>query len=132
MAFDFQINPSTGDMTSGYVTGKDEILQRVSTRLYRYLGEWFVNTSVGLPWYNGQSDLLPGTLTRENGILGSRDFNRAELLIRNEIAETEGVIRIVNFRAKFDNVTREFRVTADIATDFGVGSINPVVIKASA
>lgn len=131
MAFDFRIDPATGDMVGGYVTGQDEILQRVQTRLFRYLGEWAFNTSVGLPWYDGQSDLLPGTLTRENGILGSRDFNRAELLIRNEIAETEGVIRIVNFSAKFDNATREFRVTADIATEFGVGSLNQIM-KATA
>lgn len=131
MAWDLKINHDTGDIVSGYVTGQDEILQRVSTRLWRYLGEWFANTSVGLPWYDGQSDVLPGTLTRENGILGSRNFSRAELLIRNEISETEGVIRIVNFSAKFDNATREFRVTADIATEYGVGSINPVIIKAT-
>ncbi len=124
MAWDFRINSVTGDMTGGYATGQDEILQRVETRLRRYLGEWFVNTSVGLPWYDGPSDLIPGTLTRENGILGSRNFNRTELLIRNEISETEGVIRIVEFSAKFDTITREFRVMADIATDFGTGRIN--------
>ena len=28
-----------------------EVTQRVVTRLLRQLGEWFLNTTVGLPWY---------------------------------------------------------------------------------
>lgn len=123
MTWDFAVNHATGDMTGGIVAGQDEIVQRVQTRLYRHLGEWFVNTSAGLPWYAGPSDLAAGKLIAKTAILGSRDFRYADIWIRNEIAGTAGVIRLVDFNTYFDVPTRIYNIRAQIATEYGLAYI---------
>ncbi len=127
MAWDLALHPDTWDLVAGEVTGQDEILQRLQIRLYRELGSWFLNTSAGLPWYDGASDLEQGVLTRENGMLGSRNFARVALLIRNEIMNTEGVLRIVEFKHAFDSATREFRIQTIIATQYGISGVLSLV-----
>lgn len=129
MAWDWQIDHATGDMTGRIVTGQDEIVQRVTTRLWRHLGEWFCNTSAGMPWYSGSSKIISGQLSPTEAILGSKDRAEAGTIIRNEIAETTGVLDIVNFEANFDNNTREFAVSAEITTEYGLAyvSVNRVV-----
>lgn len=119
MAWDFEIDRLTGDMTGGYATGQDEIVQRVVTRLRRHFAEWFVNTSAGLPWYRGPSTLIPGELTPSTAILGSRNFRMADLWIRSEIAETDGVLRVVDFNTSFNATTRTYSLRARIVTRFG-------------
>lgn len=121
--WDFAVDHETGDMIGGIVTGQDEIVQRVQTRLYRHLGEWFVNTSAGLPWYRGPSSIMPGELTESSAIMGTRNFRYADIWIRNEIAETNGVIKIVDFNTYFDTATRTYSIRAQIATEYGLAFI---------
>lgn len=123
MAWDFAVDHTTGDMIGGYVTGQDEIVQRVQTRLHRHLGEWFVNTSAGLPWYRGPSNLIAGQLTEKTAILGTRNFRYADIWIRNEIVETAGVIQLVDFNTYFDTSTRVYSIRAQIATEYGLAFI---------
>lgn len=123
MAWDFAVDHTTGDMIGGYVTGQDEIVQRVQTRLYRHLGEWFVNTSAGLPWHAGPSEIMAGELTEATAIMGTRNFRYADIWIRNEIAETDGVIQIVDFNTYFETTTREYSIRAQIATQYGLAFI---------
>ena len=52
MAWDLEFK--NGDLTGGIATGDDEVIQRIRTRLFRELGEWFLNTASGLP--GGQGD----------------------------------------------------------------------------
>jgi hypothetical protein len=120
MAWDLRLDPKTRDLTAGRSTGQDEIVQRVLTRLWRHLGEWFVNTSAGLPWYAGPSDLMAGQLTEKTAILGSRNFRYADLWIRNEIAETAGVIKVLDFNTRFEASTRTYSLRAQIVTEFGL------------
>lgn len=120
MAWDFAVDHRTGDMTGGYVTGQDEIVQRVQTRLYRHLGEWFCNTECGLPWYRGRSPLMPDTMHEFAAIMGTKNFAYADVWIRNEIEQTEGVIRLVDFNTFFDAATRTYSIRAQIATEYGM------------
>ncbi len=131
MAWDLALSRENWDLTGGEISGQDEILQRVEVRLRRNLSEWFLNTSAGLPWYDGASELEQGVLTRENGMLGSRNFARVALLIRNEIMNTEGVLRIVEFKHTFDSATREFRIQTIIATQYGISGVLSLVQRVS-
>lgn len=119
MAWDLAIGLDSGDITGGYVTGQDEILQRVRTRVYRMLGEWFVNTDAGLPWYRGYSTIIDGELTRDTGILGSKNASYINILVRNEIAETDGVLQIIDYNGYLDTITREYTIIAKITTAYG-------------
>lgn len=125
MAWDFKIDQKKGDLVRGYATGQEEIVQRIYTRLWRHLGEWFVNTSCGLPWYAGPSSIIPGKLSPDTAILGTRNFRYADIWIRNEIAETKGVIRVVDFNTHFETSTRTYSIRAKVITDYGL----PYVIK---
>ena len=108
MSWDLRLGPNR-DLTTGIVTGVDEIIQRLVTRLNRELGEWFLNTSAGFPWYqNG------------NGLLGSRDKQNLNLLIRRETLQTAGINRIVKFNSIFNTTTRQFTIYMYLVTEQGV------------
>lgn len=108
MSWDLRLGPNR-DLTTGIVTGVDEIIQRLVTRLNRELGEWFLNTSAGLPWYQDG-----------NGLLGSRDKQNLNLLIRRETLQTVGINRIVKFNSIFNTTTRQFTIYMYLVTEQGV------------
>lgn len=90
MSWDLQLNHETRDLVSGYSTGDDEIIQRLVTRLNRELGEWFLNINAGIPWYQ-----------RGEGLLGGRNKNRMDTLIRKETRDTDGVARILTMNTTY-------------------------------
>lgn len=108
MSWDLRLGPNR-DLTAGIVTGVDEIIQRLVTRLNRELGEWFLNTSAGLPWYQDG-----------NGLLGSRDKQNLNLLIRRETLQTAGVNRIIKFNSILNTTTRQFTIYMYLVTEQGV------------
>ena len=116
MAWDLKLDPATRDLAFGIVTGPEEVLQRLVTRLNRELGEWFLNTSAGLPWYQSGE-----------GLLGSRNKQVLDLLIRRETTSTDGVDRILQMRTTYlgrdygifmqlllaENITVELSITEE-------------------
>lgn len=112
MSWDMALNPTTGDLIPGVVTGSAEILQRLRTRLNREYGEWFLDTTAGLPWYQ-----------EGNGLLGSKNRQLLILLVRRETLNTEGVERILQFNLVYTSATRYVSIfmqllltTGEIAT----------------
>ena len=100
MSWDIALN-ARGTLAGGIVTGDNEILQRLWIRLNRELGEWFLNTEVGLPWYQNGYGMLGAKPQRKNDI---------DLLIRREIARTEGIIQILKYNAIYASGTRVYDV----------------------
>lgn len=94
MAWDLALGTHTHDLTGGIASGNDEIIQRLKIRLWRHLGEWFLAVQAGMPWYNMGSHGTPG-------ILGSKDISAAELRIRREVLETDGILRIVSMNTRY-------------------------------
>ena len=86
-----------------------EVAQRVTVRLKRQLGEWFLNTLVGLPWF---------TTADTAAILGSRNVQGAHLFIRSEILGTDGVATITKLSPLWSNASRELSIYAILYTDF--------------
>lgn len=108
MAWDLEFK--NGDLTGGIVTGDDEVIQRIRTRLFRELGEWFLNTASGLPWYQDGK-----------GILGSplRDKGAVDLFIRKQALGTEGVFRILKLNSLFAAGQREYSIYMQVLLDSG-------------
>ena len=108
MAWDVEFN--NGDLTGGIATGDDEVIQRIRTRLFRELGEWFLNTASGLPWYQ-----------EGKGILGSplRDKGAVDLFIRKQALGTEGVSRILKLNSLFAAGQREYSIYMQVLLDSG-------------
>lgn len=108
MAWDLEFK--NGDLTGGIATGDDEVIQRIRTRLFRELGEWFLNTASGLPWYQDGK-----------GILGSplRDKGAVDLFIRKQALGTEGVSRILKLNSLFAAGQREYSIYMQVLLDSG-------------
>ena len=64
--------------------GREAIAQKVAIRLGTYRGEWFLDTTFGVPW-------------REDILVRNPDLSAIGALIRSEIVKTEGVIGIRTF-----------------------------------
>lgn len=130
MTWDFRLDAGTRDLVPGYLTGPDEIMQRLITRLKRELGEWFLNTDAGLPWYGdagGKINYRPERLATngEQGILGSRMHTKSvvELLVRREALETEGVERVLRTNTIFSPSTRVFSMYLEVFIE-GAGPVS--------
>jgi hypothetical protein len=89
-------------LASAIKTVKDRILTRLQTEL----GEWFLDNRVGVPWY---------TTSSQRGILGSKmQSDEISAILRRQILDVDGVVRIETFDIDFDNSSRSLSVNADV------------------
>lgn len=114
MSWDLGLN-SKGDLSGSIVSRKEEIAQRVINRLRRELGEWFLATNSGVPWYNNPNESRQGLLGMSLGRKSTID-----LVLRTVILETEGVDAINSVNYLFDASTRAYSVYFSIVTSYGV------------
>ena len=88
------------------VTNAEAVGQHASQRLQAFEGEWFLDTTAGVPW-----------LER---ILGRKvDLPLAESVMKAEIMDTDGVTGIEAFDLRFDHKPRRLNlVRATVATEY--------------
>lgn len=109
---DLYLDPTTGDIV---LVGNSPVLvedtlslvrQRIEIRLNTFLGEWFYNSEVGIPYYEE--------------ILTQR-YNKpiVDSLLRSEILETEDVIEITSFETSFSSSERKLSYSIEVATNQG-------------
>ena len=89
-----------------FLSGREAIAQTVVTRLKLFLGEFFRDVTDGTPWFQQ--------------ILGKfENLNAVEALLRNRIARSPGVIRLLSFALQFDLDSRTLSVQAQVLTQYG-------------
>ncbi len=82
------------------------VQDRIQTRLYTELGEWFLDVNVGVPWYPTKN---------RDGILGSKmQADNIGAIIRNQILTVDGVVRIEEFTLSQDMSTRTVTGAAQV------------------
>ena len=97
------IDPATNDLAldaSGALrmaTGAEAIVQHARQRLLTHEGEWFLDTTAGLPWF---AEIMGRAF----------DADVAEAIVKDEVAGTPGVLSIDGFSVSFDGPTRIMRV----------------------
>lgn len=79
------------------VAGLAQVRQSIKTRLQFFLAEWFLNETVGVPWFQ--------TIYQE-----PVNIPISEAVIKKEILETPGVIELLNLRLAFDNKNRIIKI----------------------
>ena len=106
--FSFLLNQTTADYqidSNGRIIlsqGTDPVRDRIYTRLYTELGEWYLNNTVGVPYYG------------DDGILGSKkQADEIGALLRAQILDVDGVVRINTFQIGVQN--RIVRAEANVA-----------------
>ena len=94
------IDPATNDLflapDGNLATVADALAvgQHVRQRLKTFEGEWFLDTSAGVPWLDEVLGRQPDTVI-------------AEALIKAEILETVGITGISSFSIRFNQERRE-------------------------
>ncbi|KVE37668.1 hypothetical protein [Burkholderia sp. BDU5] len=83
----------------------EAVAQAVQTRLRLLRGEWFLDTTVGMPW--------------ATDVLGKYTSGTYDAAIRQCILGTQGVTEITNYSSSVDSETRKLSVTATINTIYG-------------
>lgn len=104
---------STRDYTIGapfLVNSPQCVGQAVLTRLELFLGEWFLDTSDGTPWFQS--------------IVGKHPNTDPNTFVKQRILGTPNVTSIVAFSGTFNGPTRKYTMTTTIATAFGNTTIS--------
>lgn len=117
---DIRLDVNTHDIVIGdnfdmsFVEGVEYYAQKLKVRLWFFLGEWFLDTSEGTPFF--QSILIKNP-----------DIELINTLIKARILESPGVIELKSFDSEYDNSLRKFSVTFQVQTEAGLVTISETV-----
>lgn len=112
----FAFSPTFGlivDETDNFVTlsGLDALVQKVQNRLRFFLGEWFLNTTVGVPYFQEvfQKPVDPSLIVS---------------IINTEIYKEQDVTEISDINFTYDSALRTFSYSAFIVSIYGSSQLN--------
>ncbi|WP_375038583.1 hypothetical protein [Acinetobacter sp. RW6] len=88
-----------------HINTPEGVAQAVMTRLKFWVAEWFADTSDGTGW--------------NTDVLGKYTDHLFELMIRQRILETQGVLSVDSFDSQFDGETRKLSIQSSITTIYG-------------
>lgn len=105
---------AAGDYTLGsgqdwHVNTPEAVAQAVLTRLRLNQGEWFIDTSDGMPW--------------ATEVLGKYTEITRDAVIKDRVLGTPGVTAITEYSSTFDGNTRALAVSVTISTAYGAATV---------
>ncbi len=103
-----------GRNQNNYIDGAAAVNQAVVTRLRQLIYEWWEDLEDGIPVWQK--------------ILGNRNKQEAEQIIRERIQKTKYVKSILAFTVTWDNEKRTLSIQASIDTEFGQTEISEVIV----
>lgn len=115
---------ATGDYFYGQgsanylVDSRAAVAQEVQTTLLLFQGEWFLDTSAGVPWFTQ--------------VAGVGTIPTYDQVIKQAIENVQGVTGIVSYSSTLNRVTRTLTVSATIDTQFGITQIQAQLPTVSA
>lgn len=94
-----RLNPDWDlDITAhGLITGPDAIRQKVKQVLQLIKGEWFLDVSIGVPWF-------------ESILVRNPSFELIRNIIRGKIQSVKGIATVPTLALSFDKPTRELTI----------------------
>lgn len=105
---------SFGHNSQDFLTGAQAVSQAIQTNLLLLLGEWWEDTDKGLP-------LFQNILRRK----GTDDDKRAiDLLVKEKITNTPGVLGIKNFSSAYSNKT--YTISCSTTTIYGDATVEVI------
>lgn len=88
----------------------DAPAQAALTRMYLFLGDWFLNTSDGTPW--------------DTQVLGKYTSNTRDPALQSRILGTQAVKAILSYSSNVNRDTRAFTVNGQLDTIYGPATIS--------
>jgi hypothetical protein len=108
---------SNGDYSLGqglsnfFINSPSAVAQAIQTTLLLFQGEWFLDTTAGVPWFNQ--------------IVGFTPKPTYDLLIKDAIRKVQGVKSIISYSSFLDN-TRNLTINVRVDTIYGAVSLGVV------
>ena len=91
-------------------TESESLAQRLLVKLYTFQGEWFLNTNLGVPYY--QSILGKG-----------RAKETIDNIFKQKILEEPEVIQVQTFESTLDTQNRIYSLTFQVKSENGIETI---------
>lgn len=110
---------ANGDYTFGhgqldfYRDAPETVAQAVLTRLRLWAGEWFLDFTDGTPY--------------QAGVLGKHSETEANIVMRERILDTQGVLSLISFSSSLNRDTRQYQIAATIDTVYGTTKLNEIL-----
>lgn len=95
-----------------WIEGSELVRQSILARFRFFLGEWFLDTREGVPYFR---DIL----------VKSPDRDIVRSVFRQVLADTPGVLDILKFDLDFDTKERTIRFTFEVQSTDDVIVVNP-------
>ena len=103
---DFQFGNSALDFISN---SPEAVAQVVGTSLKLWLGEWYLDTSLGCPWLEG--------------VLGKHSQSTADITIQDYILGVQGVTDIASYVSGDNQDARAYTATVRLNTVYGLTEV---------
>jgi hypothetical protein len=102
------LDPTTGDvlLPIQIIRGAEAVAQRIRVRFRFFLGEWFLDTRLGVPYYR---DIL----------IKNPDSILIGFIFRQVLLTTPGVKSVASFSASLERATRTLTVTFEAQLEDG-------------
>lgn len=105
------LQDSTGDLVFTnnqltFVDGADQVKQSIIQRFRTFAGEWFLDTSLGIPYF-------------QNVLVKNPNLTLIESYFKNELWAVPGVLSIINFSLNFDPVARTISISCSVQSSAG-------------
>lgn len=99
---DIALNPISNDLVFSsfdlqLIDDTRQIMQNLAIRLRFVLGEWFLDITQGIPYY-------------EEIFIKNPNQIQIESILKQEIVQTRGIVELISFEADFDKRRRIFSV----------------------
>jgi len=96
---DLALDPATGDLVVPItlITGVDAIVQNMRIRLKFFLGEWFLDQRLGMPYI-------------EQIFVAAPDIPLIDAIFRKAVRSVPGIADVTVFRSRFDSSARRYYV----------------------
>lgn len=118
MSMDIKLNPDTHDLALGrnrdlvLIDGAEQIAQQIEITLLTFLGEWFLDTTFGVPYL-------------ERIMVKSPSRAQIESIMRTKVLAVPGVSAVPTVEIEIESATRRARITLpDIQTNEGLVTVS--------
>jgi hypothetical protein len=95
-------------------TGLALVQQRLKQSLLFFLGEWFLDVTDGVPYYQDIFIKAPDIITVES-------------IFKSTILETPDVLELISFELEYTNIDRGLSLEFEVKTTFGNLTISEVL-----
>ncbi len=109
---DFEHDSTTNNLK--IVDGREEIRQIILANLETFEGEWFLDTTIGVPWF---SEILQKNIS----------LNKVDGIIIGVISSSRGVVSLLSYESSVDAKARTYSMEFVAQTAYGILNFNEIL-----